>query len=73
MSDSALRLAARLWAQARKAGRPTTDPRELDADVLIAAQALDMGIPAPDLIIATTNVGHLSPFLPADLWMNIGP
>ena len=73
MSDSALRLAARLWAQARQAGRPTADPRELDADVLIAAQALGMGIAAPDLIIATTNVGHLSQFLPAALWTNLGP
>ena len=43
LSNSALRLAARLWAQARNAGTPTADPKELDCDVLIAAQALDMG------------------------------
>jgi hypothetical protein len=54
-------------------GRPAADPRELDTDGLIAAQALGMGIAAPDLIIAKTNVGHLSRFLPADLWTNIGP
>jgi hypothetical protein len=40
---------------------------------IIAAQALDMGVPASDLIIATTNVGHLSRFVAADLWTNITP
>ena len=43
LSDSALRLGATLWARARNAGNATTDPKELDADVLIAAQALDRG------------------------------
>lgn len=71
LTDSALRLAAKLWAQARNAGIPTADPKELDCDVLIAAQALTMGIPSSDLVIATTNVGHLSRFVTADLWANI--
>lgn len=31
----------------------------------------EAGVPAPDLIIATMNVGHLSQFVAADLWMNI--
>ena len=39
--------------------------------VLIAAQALDLRLPSSDLIIATTNVGHLTRFLAADLWTNI--
>jgi predicted nucleic acid-binding protein len=73
VTDSALRLAAKLWAQARNAGTPTADPKELDADVVIAAQALDMGVPAADLIVATINVGHLSLFVAADLWSNITP
>jgi len=73
LSDAALRLAASLWARARNAGQPTADPRELDCDVLIAAQALTLGVPAADLIVATTNVGHLSRFVPADLWTNITP
>lgn len=72
-TDTALRLAVRLWAQARNAGTPTADPKELDCDVLIAAQALDLGIAASELIIATMNVGHLSQFVPADVWMNITP
>jgi hypothetical protein len=73
LSDSALRLAAKLWAQAGNAGMPTADPKELDCDVLIAAQALTMDIHTSDLVIATTNVGHLSLFVTADLWANITP
>jgi hypothetical protein len=71
LTDEALRLACKLWAQARNAGTPTADPKELDCDVLLAAQALTMGVPAADLIIATTNVGHLSQFVTAALWTNI--
>ncbi len=71
LSDAALRLASNLWAQARNAGTPTADPKELDCDVLIAAQALTMGVPSFDLVIATSNPGHLSLFVTADLWTNI--
>src|SRR5438270_5510363 len=71
LTDEALRLGCQLWAQARNAGTPTADPKELDCDVLLAAQALTMGVPASDLVIATTNVGHLSLFAAADLWTNI--
>jgi predicted nucleic acid-binding protein len=73
LSDSALRLGCRLWAGARNAGTPTADPKELDCDVLIAAQALDIRVAVSCLIIATTNVGHLSQFVAADLWTNISP
>lgn len=73
ITDSALRLGARLWAQARNAGTPTGDVKELDGDVLIAAQALDQGLPSSDFIIATGNVGHLSLFVPAGIWRNINP
>ena len=73
LSATALRLAANLWARARNAGTTTADPKELDGDVLIAAQALDMGLPLSDFVIATVNVGHLSQFASADLWTNIKP
>ena len=73
VTDAALLLGADLWARARQAGTATADPKELDGDVLIAAQALDMGIPRSDFIIATVNVGHLALFAPADLWTNIHP
>jgi predicted nucleic acid-binding protein len=71
LSDDALKLAAKLWAQARNQGTPTADPKELDCDVLIAVQALTMGLTESEFIIATTNVGHLSLFAPADLWSHI--
>ena len=41
-----LRLAAHLWAMARKHGRPVGDPKELNADVILAAQSL-AGFTAP--------------------------
>ena len=66
VTDAALLLGAELWAQARNAGNATADPKELDGDVLIAAQALDMGLPTTDFIIATVNVGHLALFVPAE-------
>lgn len=72
-ADVALRLAVRLWTQARNAGTPTAGPKELDGDVLIAAQALTLGVPRSELVVATSNLGHLAQFVPADLWTNIAP
>ena len=71
ISTDAMLLAADLWARARNVGLPTADPRELDADVILAAQALNLGLPAAEIIIATPNIGHLSRFLSADLWDKI--
>ena len=67
LSDSALKLAVRLWAQSRNAGTPTADPKELDGDILICAQTLDLALPASEFIVATMNLGHLTQFVPADL------
>lgn len=69
ITTSVMRLAAELWAEARTRGLPTADPKELDADVVLAAQAC--GLQLPDVVVATTNVGHLSQFVAADLWQNI--
>lgn len=68
-----LEAAAQLWGQARRSGLPTADPKALDGDVILAAQALSLGIPAPNLIVATTNPAHISRFVAADLWTNIQP
>ncbi|MEO7718666.1 MAG: hypothetical protein ABIY70_20910 [Capsulimonas sp.] len=65
--------AADLWAQARNAGQPTGDPKKLDIDVILAAQALTLDAPIADIVIATSNVGHLARFTTADLWTNIHP
>jgi predicted nucleic acid-binding protein len=69
LTTAAMRQAAIFWAQARQQGRPTADDKALDGDVILAAQAITLGV--ADVVIATTNVGHLSRFAPAALWPNI--
>jgi predicted nucleic acid-binding protein len=71
LTTAAMRRAAELWAQARQQGQPTSGDNTIDADMILAAQALTLGV--PQVIVATTNVGHLSRFVPADDWQNIVP
>ncbi len=66
-------LAADLWAVSRRRGTPTGDPKKLDVDVILAAQALTLAVPSSEVVVATANVGHLAQFLAADLWTNILP
>ena len=63
--------AAEFWAWARSQGRPTADPKELDCDVILAAQAELIKRAGDQPIIATTNVGHLALFADARLWSDI--
>jgi hypothetical protein len=70
LTTVAMRRAAELWAQARRQGQPTAANCALDADVILAAQALTLGAPA---VMATSNPAHLTRFAPAELWQNIGP
>jgi predicted nucleic acid-binding protein len=69
LTTVAIRHAAAFWAQARRQGGQTADDKALDADMILAAQAATLG--SDDVIIATTNVGHLSRFVPAALWPDI--
>jgi predicted nucleic acid-binding protein len=64
-------LAASLWAEVRKMGQPTADPKTLDGDVILAAQAQILANKMTPVIIATTNVGHLSRFATALNWQDI--
>jgi predicted nucleic acid-binding protein len=66
-----MRQAAALWASARQVGQPTSGTADLDADVIVAAQALSLG--DPDVVVATINVAHLSRFVNAELWSTIVP
>ncbi len=60
--------AAELWAMARRSGRPTADPHALDGDIILAAQAILLANEGNEVIVATTNVGHLSQFVDAREW-----
>jgi hypothetical protein len=55
--------ATELWAEARSRGAPTAEAKELDADVILAAQAMQVGGS-----VATENVGHLNLFVEAKNW-----
>jgi len=63
--------AAQLWAQARKEGHITADKKALDGDVILAAQARASLKNTDELIVATTNIGHLAFFVTAKLWEDI--
>jgi predicted nucleic acid-binding protein len=69
LTTAAIRQAALFWARARQQGQPTASDEALDGDMILAAQAMTLGV--ADVVIATTNVGHLSRFVPAALWQSI--
>ncbi len=64
-------LAAQLWSQARNEGRQTAPDLALDADVILAAQAITLGLQPGSVIVATSNVGHLGRFVEAARWQDI--
>lgn len=65
-----MRRAALEWARVRNMGLPTSSQHSLDGDAIIAAQALELGVP---VIVATSNPAHMRRFLPAEDWRNILP
>jgi predicted nucleic acid-binding protein len=71
ITTAAMRQAAKFWAQARQQGRPTAGDQALDGDVILAAQAVTLGV--ADVVVATTNVAHLSRFVSAETWQSIRP
>ncbi len=66
-----MRRAAELWAEVRQTGQPTADPKALDGDVILSAQAILAVTDTTEVIIATTNVAHLSRFTIALDWQAI--
>ena len=71
LTTQVMLMAAQLWADARRRGRPTADATALDGDVILAAQARLEANQGNEVVIATTNVGHLSQFVDAREWRMI--
>ena len=51
----------------------TAHPKAIDADVILCAQALTLGLPRTAFVMATVNVSHLSHFVSAQEWQQIVP
>jgi predicted nucleic acid-binding protein len=68
ITTATMLMAARFWADARRTGRPTADPKALDGDVILAAQAVEAGA-----IVATENAGHIGRYVTAKHWRDITP
>jgi predicted nucleic acid-binding protein len=73
ITTAAMRKAAELWADARRMGMGTSDDKALDADVILAAQALLFVGLGDSLVVATYNDRHLSRYVEARHWENIEP
>ena len=69
ITTPAMREAAAFWATARQQGQPTAGDKTIDGDMILAAQAVTLGV--ADFVIATTHVDHLSRFVTAKLWQAI--
>ena len=71
ITTQVMRRAAELWAAARRLGRPTAATESLDADVILAAQAMILADGGDEPVVATTNPVHLSRFVVAHEWHEI--
>lgn len=65
LNTETMLIASELWAKARKIGKPTAGPKELDCDIILSAQALYV-----NAIIATENLTHFI-FVEAKSWDRI--
>ena len=65
------RRAAELWARAVNEGHATADDKELNCDVLLAAQAELAAEDGYDVTVATNNPKHLGRFVDAREWETI--
>ncbi len=63
-----MRRAAELWALARQQGLVTSPQEALDGDVILAAQAEQVGG-----VVATENPVHLAWFVTAKRWRDLPP
>jgi len=77
LDTKTLQLAARFWADLRNKGLATTGDKELDCDVILAAQAVIVSQKPENIgervIIASENLKHITRLADADTWKNIKP
>jgi predicted nucleic acid-binding protein len=73
ISTASMRKSAELWADARRRGIATADDKEIDADVILAAQAMLFTGLTDELMVATYNERHLSRYVDAHHWKDIKP
>lgn len=72
ITTPAIRRAAELWAMLRQTGLPTAPDASLDADCVLAGQALVAAeAESRSVVVATSNVGHLSRMVDARVWQEI--
>ncbi|MDP7098215.1 MAG: hypothetical protein QF511_06825 [Rhodospirillales bacterium] len=71
IDTKAMKLAAEFWADLRNKDQPTADDKSLDADVILAAQAVCLIDDGYEPIVATNNVRHLARLTDADRWENL--
>jgi predicted nucleic acid-binding protein len=66
-------LAAQMWVDAQAEGLPTSDKKKIDIDVIISAQCLilQQENPGQKVIMATTNIKHISRYCEAANWQDI--
>ena len=69
ITTAAMRQAAEFWAQARRQGKPTAGDNTIDGDMILVGQVATLN--DKETVIATTNVGHLSRFTTAALWVDV--
>lgn len=68
LSTNTILLASQLWADARNRGKPTAANNRLDADVILAAQALESSA-----TLISDNIAHLIQFVPTIRWQDYTP
>ncbi len=71
ISTDSMRRAAELWADTRRRGVGTADDKEIDADVILAAQAMLFCGLTDELMITTYNERHLLRYVDARHWKDI--
>ncbi len=73
VSTDALTLASNLWAIVSNDGCTTRDNKNIDIDIILSAQyqMIRDEFPGQRVIVATTNLKHLSLFCDAAHWQDI--